>query len=319
MDDIQSVARTYAQYKSVYTHLNAKRNARSIIGEKMRKSAAENDLAAKNASLAEAKHLKQEISLLEASLSDIEQNMLNLALGIPNDTHPAVPLGPESAAMVLSSHGPDPLPANSSRDHLTVGRKLGLIDLESAAIVTGTSWYYLSHEATLLEIALSNYALSVAMMHGFTPITTPDVVRADIARRCGFHPRDHSDPPVTQSYHLEPSSSHELILSGTAEIPLAGMFANRILPHADLPIKVVGIGRAFRAEAGARGADTRGLYRVHQFTKVELFALTTEAESDAMMEDMRNVQASILSGLGLPFRSALPFLTKLFLSVLQSA
>lgn len=302
---IQSVARTYTEFKRISTQLNVKRNARSVLGEKVRKSALVNDFQAKEAALAEAKLLKEEISQIETSLSEIEHNLLDLALAIPNDTHPLSPLGPEAAAVVLSTHGPDPVPASPTRDHLTIGKKLGLIDLESGATVTGTSWYFLTNEAALLEMALSNYALSVAIKHGFSPVTTPDVVRTDIASRCGFQPRDQSDPPVSQSYFvdsLNSPSSQKLILSGTAEIPLAGMFANKIIPSTDLPVKVAGIGRAFRAEAGARGADTRGLYRVHQFTKVELFALTSESASEKMMEEMRKVQTSILSGLGLPFR-----------------
>jgi seryl-tRNA synthetase len=108
-------------------------------------------------------------------------------------------------------------------------------------------------------------------------------------------------------YHLSPndssSSSHpELVLSGTAEIPLAGMFANKILPLKDLPLKVVGLGRAFRAEAGARGTDTRGLYRVHQFTKLELFSISQAGQSEEMMEEMQRVQVEIFSRLGFPFR-----------------
>ncbi len=152
-------------------------------------------------------------------------------------------------------------------------------------------------------------------------MTTPDVVRADIARRCGFQPRDDSDDDAaapTQMYHLaadtradaeaeadagSPSHSHpELVLSGTAEIPLAGMYANKILHLKDLPLKVVGLGRAFRAEAGARGADTRGLYRVHQFTKLELFSVSRASQSEEVMEEMRRVQIEIFSGLGFPFR-----------------
>jgi seryl-tRNA synthetase len=150
-------------------------------------------------------------------------------------------------------------------------------------------------------MALTNYALSVAVKHGFTPVTTPDVVRSEIASRCGFQPRDNSDPPVSQVYQIQ-SKSSELILSATSEIPLGGMFANKIFPETTLPLKVVGVGRAFRAEAGARGRDTHGLYRVHQFTKVELFAVTTQEESEKMMEEMQTVQTAILSGLGLPFR-----------------
>ncbi|KAJ7651725.1 hypothetical protein DFH06DRAFT_552152 [Mycena polygramma] len=304
LDAIQSVARTYTEFKNLTSTLNAQRNARSAVGERIRRSSEENDLEAKEAAMAEALQIKEEIARLEAALIAVEESLLSLALAIPNDTHPSSPLGPESAAVTLSTHGPEPIPPSPERDHVTIARKFGLLDFESGATVTGSSWYYLLNEAALLELALTNYAMSVAVKHGFTPVTTPDVVRSEIASRCGFQPRDNSDPPVSQAYHLESSSSKssELILSATAEIPLGGMFANKIFSETGLPLKVIGLGRAFRAEAGARGTDTRGLYRVHQFTKVELFAVTPQDGSEKMMEDMKSVQMSILDGLGLPYR-----------------
>ena len=253
------------------------------------------------------KELKLIVSQLEDELAQVDDKLFSLASAVPNDTHPLAPLGPESAAVVLSTHGPDPIPSSPLRDHVSICRDLGLLDLEAGAAVTGSSWYYLLHEAAMLEMALTNYGLSIALDHGFTPVTTPDVVRSDVVRRCGFQPRDNADPPVAQMYHLSttdlPSPSYpELVLSGTAEIPLAGMFANKILSLADLPIKVVGLGRAFRAEAGARGTETRGLYRVHQFTKLELFAVSRSAQSEKIMEEMQRVQIEIFSGLGFPFR-----------------
>ena len=267
----------------------------------------------KQAALDEAKALKEEISGLEDRIAEIEDELYTLALAIPNDTHPDVPVGPESVAVTLSTHGPEPLPASPARDHVAICRALDLIDLEAGATVTGSSWYYLKNEGALLELALVNYALSIAMRHGYTPVTTPDVVRADVARRCGFQPRDPVDGAASQMYHLahaaDPAAGQgqghthpELVLAGTAEIPLAGMFANRILPAGELPVKVVGLGHAFRAEAGARGADTRGLYRVHQFTKLELFVVSEEERSGEVMEDMRKMQAEIFEGLGLSFR-----------------
>lgn len=282
-----------------------KRNARSIIGEGIRKIAGEGSTEAKDAALAEATKLKGELLGLESTLAEVERTLLTLALAIPNDTHPDSPLGPEDAAITLSTHGPKPLPPNAERDHVSICRKLGLLDLESGSTVTGSSWYYLLNEAALLEMALTNYAMSIALKYGFTPVMTPDVVRSDIASRCGFQPRDNSDPPIAQMFHIKSSStsaSPELVLSGTSEIPLAGMFANKVFPSTTLPLKVVGLGHAFRAEAGARGADTRGLYRVHQFTKVELFAVTTGEGSEAMMVELMEVQKSILEGLGFPFR-----------------
>ncbi|KAI0639545.1 seryl-tRNA synthetase [Trametes polyzona] len=306
---VQTVARLYDEQKGLSHTLNLKRHARSTVGDRIRALA--KDPQQKQAVLEEAKALKAEITELEERVARLEEELYALALAIPNDTHPEVPIGPESVAITLSTHGPEPIPATPARDHVSICRALDLIDLEAGATVTGSSWYYLKNEGALLELALVNYALSVAMKHGFSPVTTPDVVRSDIARRCGFQPRDPVDGAASQMYHLMHSTdpaaaeSHnhpELVLAGTAEIPLAGMFANRILAASELPIKVVGLGHAFRAEAGARGADTRGLYRVHQFTKLELFVVSEEEKSGELMEEMRKLQAEIFEGLGLSFR-----------------
>ncbi|KAF8349690.1 hypothetical protein F5887DRAFT_1058967 [Amanita rubescens] len=255
---VSMVAETYTEYKNILNTVNAKRNARSTVGERILKYATSGDRNAKEA----------------------------------------------AAAITLSIHGPEPISADTRRDHVEICKLFDLMNLESAATVTGSSWYYLMNEAALLETALTNYAISVAIEHGFMPVITPDVVREDIAKRCGFQPRDNSDTLVSQMYHLERHSpgSPNLVLSGTSEIPLAGMLANQIYEAATLPRKIVGLGHAFRAEAGARGADTRGLYRVHQFTKIELFAATTGENSEHMMEELLELQKRILLGLNLPFR-----------------
>ncbi|KAI0688133.1 hypothetical protein BC835DRAFT_1408169 [Cytidiella melzeri] len=309
---LQKISKLYEDQKTLSSTLNKRRHEQSQVGELIKKAA--KTAQAKQAALQEAKALKAEISGLETTLAEVDTELFSLALAVPNDTHPDVPIGPESAAVTLSEHGPAPVPSSSSRDHVSIGRQLGLIDLESAATVTGSSWYYLLNEGALLELALTNYALSVAIRHGFTPVTTPDVVRSDIAYRCGFQPRDPtSDTPVSQMYHVSNSLSSsgdgtgthvhpELVLAGTAEIPLAGMFADKIFLPQELPKKVVGLGRAFRAEAGASGTDTRGLYRVHQFTKLELFVVSMESQSEAMMEELRRLQTEIFEGLGLSFR-----------------
>jgi seryl-tRNA synthetase len=298
----QAVARLYESWKGLSHELNTRRHERGALGERIR--AAARDPAAKAAALAEAQALKADVAALEAQVTEAEDSMLALALALPNDTHPAVPIGPEAAAAELSSHGPAPVPASSARDHVAVGKALGMLDLEAGATVTGTSWYYLLGDGALLELALTQYALAAALRHGFRPVLAPDVVRADVAARCGFQPRDpRADAPASQMYHVA-GSAPELVLAGTAEIPLAGFFANKVLPAHELPTKLVGLGRAFRAEAGARGADTRGLYRVHQFSKLELFAVCA-ADGDAserMFEEMRAVQTEIFAGLGLSFR-----------------
>ena len=310
---IQTIEVLYKKRKELGSNLNSKRRAQSLIGDRIQKAAKEKDVTVKQAALEEARALKAQVGELEKQLVEIEDQLYDLASSVPNDTHPDVPIGPENVAITLSTHGPPPLPATPTRDHVTIGRALGLFDLEAGSQVTGSSWYYLTNEGALLEMALTNYALSIALKHGFSPVITPDVVKTDIARRCGFQPRDHI---TSQSYHVStaspaplsspsepPTHIHpELVLAGTAEIPLAGLFANKIIPSAALPKKIVGYGRAFRAEAGARGADTRGLYRVHQFTKIELFVVSKEGESEAMMEEIRKIQVEIFEGLGLTFR-----------------
>ncbi|KAF8433576.1 hypothetical protein L210DRAFT_3454869 [Boletus edulis BED1] len=296
---LQSIARSYAEQKELSGQLDSKRHTQSLLGDRIRTI---KDPSEKQAVLGEAKTLKAEIMSLEEKVAAVEEKLLGLALHLPNDTHPEAPIGPDDAAITLSTHGPPVTPPSPERDHVTIGRALGLFEFEAAAIVTGSSWYYLLKEAASLENALTNYAISIALKHGFQFVMTPDVVREDVALRCGFQPRDYnSDHPASQIYRIA-DSSPELVLSGTAEIPLAGMFANKIFPENTLPMKVVGLGRSFRAEAGSRGADTRGLYRVHQFSKVELFVVCEEDSSAQYLEEIRNIQVEIFEGLNFPFR-----------------
>ncbi|KZV87757.1 seryl-tRNA synthetase [Exidia glandulosa HHB12029] len=290
---VQTVERLYKDWKDLDEELNARRAQHNALIKRV-KDPEERD---RDSLIDDARGVKSAVQSLESRVKEVESQLHAHASFIPNDTHPDTPLGPEPSARVLSQHGPDPLPASPLRDHVEIGRQLKLIDLDAGALATGASWYYLVNEGALLEMALIQFAFAVATKHGFRPVLTPDVVKADVARRCGFAPRD--DAQVQHMYHLENS---DLVLTGTAEIPLAALFANRTLDAASLPQKVVGLGRAFRSEAGARGADTRGLYRVHQFSKVELFAATLPAQSDAMMEELRAVQVELFSQLGLPFR-----------------
>ncbi|GJJ09776.1 hypothetical protein Clacol_004000 [Clathrus columnatus] len=297
---VQNVARLYNDFKALSSELNRKLASRNRITEEVKKT---KDATVKQDAIEKAKSLKTEISELKVRVVELEEQLLQTALLLPNDTHPDTPIGPEEAAVTLSTHGPSPLPESLSRDHVRIAKSLNLLDLDAGSTVTGTSWYYLINEGALLELALINYSISIAMKHGFKPVIPPDVVKADVALRCGFQPRDKGD--MQQMYHIASDSRKEhpeLVLSGTAEIPLAGLFANKVVEESQLPLKVVAVGKAFRAEAGARGSDTRGLYRVHQFTKVELFAVASESQSSEIMEDMKNVQAEIISGLNVPFR-----------------
>lgn len=248
------------------------------------------------------KQLKDQLRSIEQELSQVYLQLESHALLIPNDTHPAVPVGAEENATRLKVIG-SPRKEDGLLDHLTLAERLGLVDFSQAAKVSGSKFYYLKGAGAWLEMALVQYALTKASERNFCPVITPDVVRTSVAYGCGFQPRKKE---ASQIYDVStpsmPASAPKLCLAGTAEIPLAGMFAQQMLNEDQLPQRVVGFGRAFRAEAGHGSAETRGLYRVHQFSKVELFVVSTPAQSDAILEELRELQEEIFTELGLCFR-----------------
>jgi len=220
---------------------------------------------------------------------------------VPNLTHPEVPSGATDADnRVLKSVGsPRDFTSEgfSPRDHLDVAESLDLVDFAAGAKVAGQKFYYLKREAVLLDLALQYYALSIAAKHGFTLHITPDLARAEVLQGLGFNPRGES----TQVYSVADS---DLCLVGTAEITLGGMLVDTILEYERLPLLLAGLSHCFRTEAGAAGKESRGLYRVHQFTKVELFAFT-EGElsaSEAMHARLLAIEEEIFHGLGIPYR-----------------
>lgn len=256
----------------------------------------------------EARKLKGELSGIEAGEVEAVVEMERLALEIPNLTNDETPLGQEPEVM---SYINDPPKAGSDsadpiwRSHVHIGTELGILDFTSAATASGWGWYYLIGEAAQLEQALIQYALAVSTRHGWTQVSPPSIVYSHIGAACGFQPRDqHGEQQVytlAQSQADAERGVPELCLTGTSEIPLAGMKALTTIEANDLPMKRVAVSRCYRAEAGARGADTKGLYRVHEFTKVEMFAWTAPDPDDAqdMFDEMLDIQTEILSSLGL--------------------
>ncbi|BGP54854.1 hypothetical protein JCM8202_003361 [Rhodotorula sphaerocarpa] len=250
----------------------------------------------------EAFEVKRLIKQLEPRLATLSKEIQAIALQLPNLSHPDVPIGDETQARLVTQTWGGSADVEPERDHLALSSpsNLAWTDFPSSSLTTGSSWPLLLNEGALLELALTNYAISVALSHGFTPTLTPDVVRSDVSERCGFRPRDGE---AQQTYFLsDGESTSALCLAGTAEIPLVAMSAGQTFRAEQLPVKHVALGRAFRAEAGARGADSRGLYRVHQFSKVEMVILCAEEQSNAILEELRAIQEEILKGLGLPLR-----------------
>lgn len=220
---------------------------------------------------------------------------------LPNLTHPQSPRGgTDDDHRELHRWGtPRDFAAEgfAPRDHLELAEALGLVDFAAGAKVVGQKFYYLKQEAVLLDLALQRYALDVARRHGFVLHTTPDLARVEILEGLGFNPRGAS----TQVYSVADS---DLCLVGTAEITLGGMLADTIVEPEQLPLLLCGLSHCFRTEAGAAGQESRGLYRVHQFTKVELFAFTVGelAVSEAMHQRLLGIEEEIFQGLELPYR-----------------
>ena len=229
---------------------------------------------------------------LQAAAGEAE----SLLLSIPNMSHPQSPVGGEEENLEIG-RGPTPLPTFDfkPKDHVELGEALDIIDLESGSKVTGHGFYFLKNDAVLLDMALQSFALHYLAKEGFQLVSTPDMARNEVLAGTGFVPRG----PETQIYSIADS---DLSLIATAEITLAGMLAGEIKEAAELPILLCGLSHCFRTEAGAHGRASRGLYRVHQFTKVEMFAFTTPDASAAMHERLKSIECNFFDALGIPYR-----------------
>lgn len=246
--------------------------------------------------IATGRELKQAAADEETGLASLTKEVDALLRQIPNMTHPDSPVASSEEGNKEIRRNGEPAKFDfKPKDHVAIGKDLDLIDFETAATVSGQKFYYLKNEAVLLEFALIQYALDVLRKEGFAPIITPDLAREQILDGIGFNPRGEE----TQIYSV---ANSDLCLIATAEITLGGMLANRILDESELPLKYVGVSHCFRTEAGAAGKESKGLYRVHQFTKIEMFAFTTPETSGATHEEFVGHEERLFAGLGLPFR-----------------
>jgi seryl-tRNA synthetase len=246
----------------------------------------------------QASTIDHDVAAIDEQLKAVEKELLAQLLLIPNMTHPAAPVGGEDANRVVGQFGEPKKFDFPPKDHVQLCETLDLADFEAGAKVAGQKFYFLKNEAALLEVALVQYAMHHCIKAGYTPILTPDVARVEVLEGIGFMPRD-PNPETRQVYTLADS---DLCLIATAEITLGGMHRDQILDESELPKRYVGLSHCFRTEAGAAGRDTRGLYRVHQFTKVEMFAFCTPETSDAIHEEIRTLEEQIFQGLGLCYR-----------------
>jgi len=241
------------------------------------------------------RELKEKIQGLEEELAKIEPLISEQLMTVPNLIHADSPLGPEENKKTLRTQGEPPKFDFTPLDHEQIGTQLDLIDFERGAKVTGSKFYFLKNEAVLLEFALVNFALSKLTKLGFVPVITPEMIKDDILKGMGFAPRG----PETQMYGIE---NTDLSLIGTAEHTLGGMHAQEAFNSKDLPRKYVGFSSCFRTEAGGYGKFSKGLYRVHQFDKVEMFIYCKPTESEKMHQELLSIEEEIWNDLEIPYR-----------------
>jgi seryl-tRNA synthetase len=269
--------------------LNRQRNEHQNAGRKKL------DLEARDAHVALGRRLKEQATDVEARLAAARAELTGHLATLPNFVHPESPVGGEEDSRELRRVGEPPHFDFEPCDHVEIGRRLDLVDFEAGAAVTGPKFYFLKNEAVLLDLALQRFALDILMEEGFTPVATPDLARRSVVDAMAFSPRG----PETQIYSIEGA---DLDLIGTAEITLGGLHADAILDEDELPKKLAGISHCFRTEAGAAGRESKGLYRVHQFTKVEMFAFARPEESEALHADLLRIEERIFQALEVPYR-----------------
>jgi seryl-tRNA synthetase len=255
------------------------------------------DEAEREARKAEGRRLREQVTAAQGEVDALAAEADAILRGIPNMTHPEAPVGADDQANLEVRRGKHQPPKFDFKplDHVELAEKLGLIDFEAGAKVAGHGFYFLKNDAVLLELALQHYAVETLMKEGFTPTITPDLARNEVLQGTGYIPRG----PETQIYSIADS---DLSLVATAEITLGGLLANETVDNEQLPIKLCGISQCYRTEAGAGGRASRGLYRVHQFTKVEMFAFTAPDQSDAMLEHLCELECRLFDGLGIAYR-----------------
>ena len=239
-----------------------------------------------------ASALKDEVTARETALSEVEARRRALLLQIPNPADRSVPDGGEEDAEVVRVVGDTaPVPAF---DHAAFGEQLGLVEVRQAAEMSGSRFAFLQREAVLVELALVRWVVERLVNEGFTPTVPPVLVREHVMEEAGFFPTDRN-----QVYDVP---EDELFLVGTSEVPLSALHRGEVIDGGGLPLRYAGVSTCFRREAGTYGKDTRGIFRVHQFDKVEMFSYAHPDESWDELERILAIEESILRDLGLPYR-----------------
>ncbi|MCP4463358.1 MAG: serine--tRNA ligase [Planctomycetaceae bacterium] len=245
----------------------------------------------------EGRELRAKKDAAQSEVDRLNAEILQLQLALPNMAHADAPVGVDDKANLEIGRGKhEPRAFNFDvLDHVELGQQHDWIDFEGGARTTGSGFYFIKGELVLLDLALQRFAVDFLMDRGFTPTITPDLATDAVLEGIGFMPRG----PETQVYSIE---NMDLSLVGTAEITLGGLYKDQTLMSDELPLRLCGLSHCYRTEAGAAGRASRGLYRVHQFTKVEMFAFTRPDQSDAMHEELLQIERDLFDALEIPFR-----------------
>lgn len=285
--DIKALLSLDDQRKALLQDVENLRRERNEISSLMGKGQPDPALIEK------AKTIKAQLAEVEPKLADIEEQLKDGVKQIPNIIFDDVPLGGEECSVEVGAWGGQKA---EGVDHLDYALSRDWVDFERGAKVAGAKFYYLKNGLALLENALLQFGLKKVTEHGFTFMTVPDMVSSKILEGCGFNPRSSAQ---SDEYYIE---GEDLAMIATAEMPLTGYHMDEIIDEKDLPLCYAGYSACFRKEAGTYGKHTRGLFRVHQFNKLEMYVFCLPEESKDMHEKIRAIEEEIWQELGIPYR-----------------
>ena len=274
------------QRKALLQQVEALRKERNDNTAKMKNGKPSDELIAKG------KEIKEKLSTLEADLSDFEKELNTKLKTVPNVIFDDVPLGDESASVEVKKWGEC---KTTGVDHLDYAISRDWVDFERGAKVAGAKFYYVKGGLALLENALIQFGIKKIVEHGFTLMDVPDLVNSRVLEGTGFAPRSSEQ---SDEYYIE---GEDLALIATAEMPITGYHMDEIIDEEKLPLFYAGLSACFRKEAGAYGKHTRGLFRVHQFNKLEMYAFCTPEQSKEIHEKLRGIEEEIWQEIGIPY------------------
>ena len=284
--DVDAVLELDDKRKEVLTEVEDLRKKRNDIAAKMKNGKPAQEL------IEQGKELKEKLGNIEPELTKIDDELKSALKSIPNIIFDDVPLGGEEKSVEVAKWGEN---KSSGVDHLDYCVKRDWLDFERGAKVAGNKFYYLKGDLALLENALLQFGIKKVMEHGFTFMTVPDLVSSKVLEGTGFAPRSSKQ---SDEYFVE---GEDLALIATAEMPLTGYHMNEVLDEKDLPLFYAGYSACFRKEAGAYGKYTRGLFRVHQFNKLEMYIFCLPEQSKDLHEEILKIEEEIWQEIGIPY------------------